>query len=74
MADDKRTQQATLGCGSLILIALIVIFFSRPGIRDLEHEVKALRTEVGELKKSIDTQTQEIRVLQNKVEKAKGNE
>jgi hypothetical protein len=28
MLDEKRTQHVTLGCGTLILIALIVMFFS----------------------------------------------
>jgi len=74
MSDDRRTQQATLGCGSLILIALIVMFFSRPGLGDLEREVKGLRSDVGELKKSIEVQTEQIKVLQGKVEKAKADE
>ncbi len=47
MANDNRTQHATLGCGTLILIALIVLFFSKPGMSDLQQEVKSLRTEVG---------------------------
>ena len=44
---DNRSQQATLGCGTLILIALIVMFFSKGDTKDLEREVKELRTEVG---------------------------
>ena len=42
MPDERRTQQATLGCGTLILIALIVLFFSRPGLSDLERAGAAL--------------------------------
>jgi hypothetical protein len=30
--DESRTQRATLGCGTLILIALIVLFLRKPGI------------------------------------------
>lgn len=71
MVDDKRTQQATLGCGSLILIALIVMFFSRPGLGDLEREVHGLRSEVLELKKAIEAQTGRIQLLQHKLEKGK---
>jgi hypothetical protein len=74
MSDERRTQQATLGCGSLILIALIVILFSRPGLGDLEREVKGLRSDVKELKTSVEMQTEQIKVLQGKIEKAKGNE
>jgi hypothetical protein len=64
-----QTHQVTLGCGTLILIALIVLFFSRPGLGDLERDVHALRSEVGELKKTIETQTSQIRLLQDKIEK-----
>jgi hypothetical protein len=66
MADDNRSHQATLGCGTLILIALIVMFFSRPGISDLEKEVRSLRSEVSELKRTIESQTNEIKRLQDK--------
>ena len=67
MSDEKRTQQATLGCGTLIIIALIVMFFSRPGVTDLEREVKSLRSEVGELKKAVESQTNEITKLREKL-------
>ena len=42
MADENRTQQASLGCGTLILIALIVLIFSGRGNGDLEREIHAL--------------------------------
>ena len=67
MPDERRTQHATLGCGTLILIALIVLFFSRPGITDLEHDVRALRSEVADLKKAVDSQTQEMKRLHEKL-------
>jgi Sec-independent protein translocase protein TatA len=57
--DGNRTQQASLGCGSLILIALIVLIFSGRGTGDLEREVRALRAEVGELKKAVEAQGRE---------------
>ena len=31
MADERRTRQVSLGCGTLILIALIVLIFSGRG-------------------------------------------
>jgi len=67
MPDEKRTQHATLGCGTLILIALIVLFFGRPGLTDLEREVRLLRSEVGDLKKAIESQTNEIKRLKDKL-------
>jgi len=67
MPEEKRTQQATLGCGTLILIALIVLFFGRPGITDLERDVRSLRSEVGDLKKAVESQTNEIKRLNEKL-------
>lgn len=66
MADDNRTQQVSLGCGTLILIALIVMFFSGRG-GDLEREVRGLRSEVGELKNSIEAQSAAIRQLRDRL-------
>jgi hypothetical protein len=73
MADDRRTQQVTLGCGTLILIALIVSIFSgRPGLGDLEQEVRGLRSDIGELKNTIEAQSAQIKALHDRTEKAKG--
>jgi hypothetical protein len=74
MADDKRAQQATLGCGSLILIAIIVLMFSRPGINDLEHEVRGLRRDMTELRRSIDEQTGRIRALEEKIDRGRAKD
>ena len=57
---DNRTQHATLGCGTLILIALIVMIFSGSDTKKVEREVKELRSEIGALKKTIEEQTDEI--------------
>jgi len=62
------TRPATLGCGTLILIALIVLFFSRPGITTLESQVSGLHKSVDELKKASDEQTKELRELRKAVE------
>jgi hypothetical protein len=71
MADENRTQHATLGCGTLILIALIVAFFSRPGMCDLEREVHGLRFEVRELKAAVDSESTENKALRKRIEKGK---
>jgi hypothetical protein len=55
MLDERRTQHATLGCGTFILIALIVMIFGRQGTSNLEQEVRSLRSEVMELKKAVDS-------------------
>ena len=64
-------QAVSLGCGTLILIAIIVSMFSGGHVKDVEREVRNLRSEVVELKKSIDDQTTQIKALQDKVEKAR---
>lgn len=66
MADENRGQAASLGCGSLILIAIIVLFFSNRGQDDLKREIGSLRSEVGELRKALDEQSSLIRALQPK--------
>lgn len=58
------SQKVSLGCGTLILIALIVLIFSREGVDDVEKEVQALRKEVAELKQDVQAQTEEIKKLQ----------
>jgi hypothetical protein len=59
---------ATLGCGTLLLIGIVVAIFSRPGVGDLETRVSGLRTSVEDLKKASDAQTSEIRELRKAVE------
>jgi hypothetical protein len=67
MPDSIREHRVQLGCGTLIVIALIVMFFSRTDTNDLENEVRSLRSEVGEIKKLIEVQTGELRQLREKL-------
>ena len=69
-----KGQEVSLGCGTLVLIALIVLIFGRADIDDLEREVRGLRSEVGELRKAVDAQTGQIKALQDKLDKGKGQE
>ncbi|MEX2187171.1 MAG: hypothetical protein WD875_10270 [Pirellulales bacterium] len=71
MNEEPTSQRATLGCGTLILIALIVLLFSRPGVEDLEKEVKGLRGEVVELKATVEGQTRAIEALEKKLAQPK---
>jgi hypothetical protein len=66
-----KGQEVSLGCGTLILIALIVLIFGRGGTGNLEQEVRGLRSEVRELKRAVEAQTGQIKALQDKLEKAK---
>ena len=48
--EENRRNVASLGCGTLILIALIVLFFSGGDTTQLENEVASLRQEVEALR------------------------
>lgn len=63
MTNDNRGQQASLGCGTLILIALIVLIFSRQNNDELNQEIKGLETEVVQLKQAVEEQTNQIKQL-----------
>jgi hypothetical protein len=66
---EDRSQKATIGCGSLIVIALVVAIFTRGGSQQLEQELGGLRSEMAELKGAIGEQTKEIRKLQELLKK-----
>lgn len=74
MADSQSVQKVQLGCGTLILIALIVLFFSNGGLNrrvdtsQLESDVQQLRSEVRELKQTINDQTEQLKALEQKLE------
>jgi hypothetical protein len=59
-------QEVSLGCGTLIVIALIVMFFG--GGRN-SNDLNALRSEIGEMKKAVDSQTGQIKALQDQLDK-----
>lgn len=67
MAEDARAQRVSLGCGTLILIALIVLIFGGRGTGDLEREARGLRAEVGELRKAVDAAAGEVRALRERL-------
>jgi Sec-independent protein translocase protein TatA len=69
-----KGQEVSLGCGTLILIAVIVMLFSGRGTGDLEREVKALRSQVDEIKQAVDRQTSEIKLLRERMENQGGRE
>ena len=48
-------QEVSLGCGTLILIALIVIAFAGNSGKDVERELRRLKSEIVELNKSIQS-------------------
>ena len=65
MAEVVYNQRVQLGCGTLILIAIIIMIFSRGG--DVANEVRSLRAEVAEIKNMIAQQSAEIRQLREQL-------
>ena len=57
-----------VGCGTLLLIGLIVAIFSRPGSNELQLQVSEMRSAIQELKNASDAQTGEIREVRKAVE------
>jgi chaperonin cofactor prefoldin len=54
---------ATLGCGTLILIGIVVAIFTHSGLNKLEQRVTRLEHAVDSLQTLIVQQTSEIRQL-----------
>ena len=73
---DNVTPKVNLGCGTLILIALIVLIFSNAGtgdlkksVQNLEFQTSQMRHEIGRLSKMIEGLTQDgPRLLQDNSE------
>lgn len=55
-----NSQSVSLGCGTLILIALIVLFFSRSNTDDLQKDVRQLQQDVRNLETTVKAQTATI--------------
>ena len=75
MTDDRHTQTVSLGCGTLILIALIVLIFGGSDTDKLEREVRSLQTgitqlsgEVKSLQGMLEQQSTDLSALRRAVE------
>ncbi len=64
---DNRNQAASLGCGTLIIIALIVVFLGRSDTTPLEAEIASLREEVAALQ---NQQSESHRLLETLILRA----
>jgi hypothetical protein len=65
-----KNQKTTLGCGTLILIALIVMIFGNISGNESAEEIKKLSKEVQTLQSTVSDQTQAIRRLERSVSQA----
>jgi hypothetical protein len=61
---DAKDNKVSLGCGTLIVIALIVVFFSggreskrvRKDVQELQESVARLETKIDQLSRKLDAQ------------------
>jgi type II secretory pathway component PulM len=66
-----RSQQVSLGCGTLILIALIVLIFSGGRNDEVRREVQNLDSSIGQLKTAVESQGDDIKALRQTLEAMK---
>ncbi len=64
----NKNNPVTLGCGTLILIGLIVLIFGNNGTQELDRKIDQLNKDVQELKTLNQQQNEELRQLKNMVE------
>ncbi len=64
----SKNYTAQLGCGTLILIAIIVALIVGSYTKDLKSDISSLQTVVENLKESVDVQTVEIQALRSEIE------
>jgi cell division protein FtsL len=64
MDNDRK---ASLGCGTLIVIALIVMMFGNNGGRDAADQVRNLREDVKKLDQTVAAQTSKIDSLEQRI-------
>ncbi len=57
---EPSNNKATLGCGTLILIALIVVIFGNRGNEEVRTELQNLTQRIEQLETKIDKQTERI--------------
>ena len=65
----EKNQKVTLGYGTLIIIALIVLIFSNESTGPRKQEMEAVRQELHALQAVVSSQTQEIQDLKEMLEK-----
>ena len=61
---------ATLGCGTLILIGIVVALFTRTGFKNIEQRLTRLEHSIDSLQIVIAAQTDELRQLRAALEPA----
>ena len=72
----NQNDKVSLGCGTLILIVLIVMIFGNMGSNNLEPQIHSLNNSIRDLERKtakleskIDQQTRSIEALQQEIRK-----
>ncbi len=66
-SDGHGDKAVSLGCGTLIIIALIVVFLGRPDLGPLENEIVGLREEIYDLREEVTTLNTQVNLLRSEV-------
>lgn len=69
MTSPDSSAKASLGCGSLILIAIIVLIFSNGKNEELEKQLRDTRSEIKELKAEVATQSSTLSRIEDSLRK-----
>ena len=77
----ENSQKVGLGCGTLILIAIIVLIFGNAGSEELSQDIQQLRQEVRQLSGSVErlegalaAQSGQLREIRQLLEKTQATE
>jgi len=68
MSEQNRSAAVSLGCGTLIIIALIVLFLGRVDLDPVRADLAAVRTEVADLRREIQTLQSQQADVQRKLD------
>ena len=63
-----RVTPVRLGCGTLIVIAIIVVIFGQAGREELGPDVRRLQNTLEEFQETLESQTAEIRDLSERID------
>lgn len=69
MTNPDNNTKASLGCGSLILIAIIVLIFSNGKNEEMENQLRGAQTSIKNLESEIETQSDTLSRIEDELKK-----
>lgn len=67
MAERTPEQTVQLGCGTFIVIGLIVLIFTRSSTDDIVRDLGDVRSEITELRKLVEAQSAQLEEIHNRL-------